>query len=198
MKRLKRTAFFLVLLLLFFAGGISFADEGKRPLSLKGIEFLTGFGKANLEEKEHHYQLIPFFVDFDFDLKPLLQKKGINYPGLIQFVEEPFFSYVFEPNDNIEFGNNFLIKIGILPETSKFQPYFKGGLGMVYITQHTREQGTQFNFNEYWGAGLHYFFKKNVAFTVEYRYRHLSNADIGKPNSGIATHFGIFGISYLF
>lgn len=198
MKRLKKSACFIFLALFIFLIGISHADEGKKPSSLKGIEFLTGFGYGNLEEKENHYQMVPLFIDFDFDLKPVVNKIGFKYPGLIQFVEEPFISCVTQPNNNIELGNNFLIKVGFLPETSKFQPYFKGGLGLIYITQHTREQGTQFNFNEYLGAGLHYFFKKNIAFTVEYRYRHISNADIDKPNSGIDTHFGIAGISYIF
>ncbi|MDD4899916.1 MAG: acyloxyacyl hydrolase [Candidatus Omnitrophica bacterium] len=169
----------------------------EKPHSLKGIEFLTGFGVARIREKGS-YHVTPFLIDLDFDLKPLTKKIGINPSIMIQGIIEPFASYVSEPDNNAEIGNNFLIKIGFLPESSKVQPYFKGGVGVVYITQHTREQGTQFNFNEYAGIGMHYFFKKNIALTAEFRWRHLSNAGIDSPNSGINTNYGICGISYLF
>jgi len=169
----------------------------EKPRCLKGIEFLTGFGVARIREKGS-YHVTPFLIDLDFDLKPLAKKIGIAPSSMIQGVIEPFASFVSEPDNNAEIGNNFLIKIGFLPETSKIQPYFKGGVGVVYITQHTREQGTQFNFNEYAGIGMHYFFKKNLALTAEFRWRHLSNAGIDSPNSGINTNYGICGISYLF
>jgi hypothetical protein len=197
MKRRLKILLFVSVGFLFLLNTPIYADEGKKS-ALKGIEVLTGFGKANLQDKEHHYQVYPLFVGFNFNLKPLVKKTGVNYPGLMEFILEPFVSYVAEPNSNAELGTNLLFKIGILPETSKFQPYLKGGIGVVYMTQHTREQGTQFNFNEYAGAGAHYFFKKNIALTAEYRYRHISNADIDKPNSGIDTHMGLIGLSYLF
>lgn len=171
-------------------------DAGEKRF-FSGIEFLSGFGTAHLQEKGR-YDVIPLYVDFDFDLKPFLQKTGFCPPGLLQFVEEPFLAGVSNPNGNIEAGNNFVLKIGILPETSRIQPYVKGGIGFLYMSQHTREQGTQFNFNEFIGFGIHLFVKKNLAFTVEYRYRHLSNSDIDKPNRGINSNFGLCGLSYIF
>lgn len=122
----------------------------------------------------------------------------LTYPGLLQFVLEPFAFYVYKPDNNIEIGNNFLIKIGLTPDTWKLQPYFKGGVSFLYMTQHTLEQGSQFNFNECTGAGFHYFFRPNMAFSAEYRYRHLSNAGIAHPNSGINSNFYLCGISYKF
>jgi len=66
------------------------------------------------------------------------------------------------------------------------------------MTLHTREQSTQFNFTEQASIGMHYFFTKNTAFTAEYRFRHLSNADIRQPNRGISTNFVTAGITYKF
>lgn len=194
MKQLGRFVIFLA-----FACLISQAcwAQEDNPKLLQGVEFLSGFGTGQLV-RERDYQLVPLFVDFDFDLRSLLTKRNINPPGLLQFVLEPFVSFVTSPNNNAEFGNNFLIKIGILPETSKFQPYFKGGVGLLYMTQHIRDQGTQFNFNELAGIGMHYFFQKNIALTLEYRFRHLSNSGIKKPNHGINNDFGLCGISCLF
>jgi hypothetical protein len=45
---------------------------------------------------------------------------------------------------------------------------------------------------------VHYFFTKTVALTFEYRFRHISNAEIKKPNRGIDSHFGLCGIVFLF
>ncbi|MDD5432558.1 MAG: acyloxyacyl hydrolase [Candidatus Omnitrophica bacterium] len=172
-------------------------EEGKCKI-LDGVEFLTGFGWGKLRTTRN-YNLIPFVVDFNFDLKPITRKIHINPPGLLQFQLEPYASFIFSPKSNVELGSGLLaFKWGVLPETSKIQPYLKIGAGMSYMTLHTVEQGTQFNFIEYGGIGVHYFFAKNTALTIEGRYRHLSNASIGDPNSGINTAFGLVGVSYQF
>ena len=162
----------------------------------KGIELLTGFGTSDTSF-QGKYQMIPVFVDFDFNIKtlPLLKK---YLPGMLEFVLEPFAFGVFKPDSNAEAGINFLLKIGFLPETSRFQPYFKGGVGLLYMSQHLLEQSTQFNFNEPASLGFHYFFQENVALTLEYRFRHLSNAGMKSPNHGVNTHFALCGIAYKF
>ena len=165
--------------------------------SLQGVEFLTGYGRAQLKEKTD-YRLLPLMVVFDFDAKPLTKKIGFNPPSLVQFQIEPFLSLVTNPQTNMEVGTSFLLKFGLLPENWKLQPYIKGGSGMIYMTQHTLEQSTQFNFISHFGAGFHYFLNKDRALTLEYRYRHLSNASIKHPNSGIDSHYCLFGITRLF
>lgn len=174
------------------------AEDKREGGCLKGVEVLIGYGLAKLKSQQGNYQILPLFIGFDYDLKPLVNKKYLALPGLFQFVLEPFISYVSSPDNNIEFGNNFLLKVGFLPETYRFQPYFKGGLGFIYMSQHTKEQGSQFNFNQCAGLGAHFFLAKDWAFTLEYRFRHISNADIEKPNKGINTNLGMFGISRRF
>ena len=199
-RKSGRLALF-VLLVLFFHTGVVFSEDMKTREAekkyLSGIEFLTGYGHGRLRSKEN-YRFYPLFVDLNFDLKKGVGQKFNNYPGLLQFALEPFYSYVWNPDTNMEIGNNFVIKAGILPQGMKFQPYFKLGAGLIYISQHTREQSTHFNFNEYAGLGAHYFFKKDIAFTLEYRYRHISNAGIKHPNTGINTSFNICGLSFIF
>lgn len=194
---MKKSAFFVILLGLgLLITDLSLADEAK-PKCFEGIEYLSGFAWGKLRAKKS-YHLTPFLVDFDFSLKPLAKKLNFNPKQLLQFQIEPFISLVSSPDTNVEAGTSFFLKAGILPHTSKFQPYIKAGLGMVYMTQHTREQSTQFNFIEQGGLGMHYFFRKNTAFTLEGRFRHLSNASIKHPNSGINTYFVVAGISYQF
>jgi len=190
-----------VSLILFFYTGVVFSEdtktreEGKKYLS--GVEILTGNGFGSLRSNQN-YLLYPLFIDFNFDLKNTAGKKFDSYPGFLQFELEPFYSYVWSPDTNMEIGNNFAIKAGIMPEGMKFQPYLKLGAGLIYISQCTREQSTHFNFNEYAGLGAHYFLKKGIAFTLEYRYRHISNAGLKQPNTGINTNFNICGLSFLF
>jgi len=171
--------------------------QKEKPKCLEGIEFFTGFGWGKLRKKQD-YHLTPLMVDFDLNLKSLTQKINFNPKQLLQFQIEPFISFVSQPDINVEIGTSFLLKIGILPQTSKFQPFILVGPGMVYMTQHTREQSTQFNFTEQAGIGIHYFFRKNIAFTLEGRFRHLSNSGIKHPNTGINTQFIFAGISYQF
>ncbi len=193
-----KKVYFLVMLL--FASAlplnISWAQETKSG-HLEAIEFFTGFGWGKLRQQKN-YHLTPFMADFDFNLKPFLQKFNFNPRPLMQFQIEPFISFVSQPDNNAEIGTAFLLKLGLLPQTSKFQPFILGGTGMVYMTQHTREQSTQFNFIDQTGIGLHYFFRKNTAFTLQGRLRHLSNARIKHPNKGIATQFVLAGILYQF
>jgi predicted porin len=66
------------------------------------------------------------------------------------------------------------------------------------MTLHTREQSTQFNFASTGALGMHYFFKENTALTIEGRYRHVSNAGIDHPNSGINNTFAVAGITQKF
>jgi len=194
---MKRIAFFAILLVAgLLLSDIALAQEEK-PKYLEGVEFFTGFGWGKLRRKGD-YHLTPFIVDFDFNLKPLIRKLNFNPSQLLQFQIEPFISFASQPNTNVEIGTSFLLKIGILPQTSKFQPFILAGPGVVYMTQHTREQSTQFNFTEQAGIGMHYFFRKNIAFTLEGRFRHLSNSGIKHPNLGINTQFVIAGISYQF
>ncbi len=197
MKMIPRAIFIAFLNLSLLLLGNGYCQEEKGQKCLQGIEYFTGFTQAKLRQKGS-YSGFPLMVDFDFNLKPLTEKIGFNPPGLLQFILEPFINPIYRPDGNLEAGNSFLIKIGFLPEDFKFQPYFKGGVGLVYMTQHTREQSTQFNFIEYAGGGIHYFFKKNTALTLECRFRHLSNAAIKEPNKGITSYFALIGMSYLF
>ncbi|MFA4888625.1 MAG: acyloxyacyl hydrolase [Candidatus Omnitrophota bacterium] len=184
---------------------LSRAEEAGGKI-LKSIEILAGYDWAEIlsrnwykiHENGRPYRDFPLMVDFDFDLKGLTRKINFDPASLLEIQVEPFVAYVQKPGPNAEAGINFFIKAGILPETSKFQPYIKGGLGLLYMTQHTREQSTQFNFNEIAGCGMHYYFQENLALTLEGRFRHISNSGMRKPNHGINTYAVLVGVARKF
>jgi opacity protein-like surface antigen len=195
MKKLK--GFFITISIIFLASLNAFAQDDIETKNLQSIDILSGFGWGKLKQKGN-YNLIPFSVAFNFNLKNLTKKINFNPRSIVQFQVEPFLSLVTKPDNNLETGVSFWLKMGLLPETSRLQPYFKLGAGLLYMTQHTLEQSTQFNFTEQLAAGFHYSLSKNTSLTLEGRWRHLSNARIKSPNSGINSYFVLTGISYKF
>jgi len=165
--------------------------------SLVAVEVLSGFSGGKLHGQDN-YHFIPLNVAFDFDLKPLTKKIDFEPRSLLQFQIEPYFGLILSPESNFETGTTFWVKAGLVPESWKFQPYVKLGAGITYMTLHTREQGTQFNFTEQCALGMHYFFTNNTALTLEGRWRHLSNSGISEPNHGINSYSVNTGIAYRF
>lgn len=173
------------------------ADEPKENRSLEAVEFIGAYGTADLDRQEDA-AYYPFFVSFDFALKPVTRKINIDPASMLQFVVEPFFTYIDEPSANIELGNTFYIKTGFVPETWAVQPYLKVGAGFTYMTLHTYEQGSQLNFIEQGVAGFHFFFTPRAALNLEYRARHLSNGDSSRPNRGVNSFYYAGGFTFTF
>jgi len=187
-------------IIIFLIAGILFYSpcvEASSFVRFKAIEILTGFAKSELK-RESDSSMVPFIFAFDFDIKPTLERFGISPPSLVELQLEPSVCYIYEPRPNVETNGTFALKLGLLPEDFKFQPYLKLGAGISFMSQHVREQATQFNFLEYYGAGVHYFLNKNLAVTLDCRYRHLSNCGTKSPNHGINSLFFVVGSTYKF
>ncbi|MCF7873282.1 MAG: acyloxyacyl hydrolase [Candidatus Omnitrophica bacterium] len=164
--------------------------------ALDSVDVLSGYLEANLEEKDE-YRAIPLLVGLNFNGNSFFERVGLDLPGRVDFILEPFVNTVVNPDKNIEVGSNFLIKY-TLTLTKKVQPFVKAGAGVVYMSQHTKEQSTQYNFLPQAGGGIQYFFSDRVALNLEYRYRHLSNAGAKHPNSGIDSDLILCGLSFYF
>ena len=197
-KKTLLTLISICLLLVFIASPVwsesdATSSTEKPHKWLKEIGFLTGYGTASLEKKSADYEVIPILPRFGFDINPIKGTIG----GDLELIAEPIMNIVISPDANVEFGASFLLKYsGHI--TSRIAPYIEGGIGMVNTTQHTHEQGTQFNFLPQVGAGLQFFLNNNLALTGGYRYRHMSNAGLSDDNSGINHHFILVGVSYFF
>lgn len=181
-----RKVIFLSAVLIF-----SFSLKG---YALESVDIFSGFLEADLAEKDD-YQVIPLFIGLNFDAEPFFEKFGMELPWESNFIFEPFVNTVISPDKNIEVGFNLLAKF-TFPVSEKIQPYFKGGVGALYMSQHTNEQRTQYNFLPQAGGGVQYFLSEKVALGFEYRYRHLSNASTGSPNRGIDANLFLCGLSF--
>jgi hypothetical protein len=177
------------------------ASSREYPLQKRFIGewgLLSGFGNSGDLAEKDNYKVVPLILRIGFDVKSLLQNKlHFSPPGITEFELEPFLNPVIGPDRNIEAGCGFLLKYAY-PLSRRFYPYIEAGAGIIYITQHTREQATQYNFIPQAGGGLIYFLEENLALTLGYRYRHLSNASIKQPNRGIELRLYLLGLSLFY
>lgn len=197
---LKKCFAFIVISLIsisLLSSGKCAADEGERKSFLKEVGILSGYASGDLIDKDD-YELVLTVLRFGFDLKPFINKFHLDVPGILEFMVEPFANTVISPDSNAEVGFNLLFKYAY-PLTERIYPYFEGGAGFVYMTQHTLEQGTQYNFVPQVGAGITYFIKKDkLALNLGYRYRHLSNCSVEHPNKGINVSTVLAGVSLFY
>jgi lipid A 3-O-deacylase len=185
--------FFIVIILLYVNVFPSGASE-KNSFCLEEFGLLTGYGKASIVGED--YKLLAFMPRWGFNIKGVAAKIGLKPPGRLEFLVEPLANVVIKPNTNTEVGCSFLLKYGI--PLGHLLAFVEGGVGMLYMSQHTVEQGTQYNCLLQSGIGFQYFLNEKWALTSAYRFRHLSNAGISSRNHGINAHMALIGFSYFY
>ena len=87
-------------------------------------------------------------------------------------------------------------RINFFPRRS-LQPYFAANAGFLLFTTSVPTIGaTAFNFDFEFGMGLEWYRRPGRAWSVDYRYHHISNAYTGNENPGIDN--GTFRVAYTF
>ena len=176
-----------IFMLVLFAVSPVWSGTGSPPPAekphkwLREVGLLTGYGIASLDKKNADYEVIPVLTQFGFDINPLARKLHIDPRGTVECVVEPLMNVVISPDTNAEAGCSLLLKYSD-HITSRIAPYIEGGFGIIYTTQHTHEQGTQYNFLSQVGVGLQFFLNEKFALTGGYRFRHMSNAGLDDDN----------------
>jgi lipid A 3-O-deacylase len=77
-------------------------------------------------------------------------------------------------------------------------PFVEAGAGVTATDIRDGDLSTTFEFNLQLGLGVHLFVRDDVAFTLEYRFMHLSNAGMDAPNLGVNDSVGLLGITWFF
>lgn len=117
------------------------------------------------------------------------------YHGHPELLGELFAGEQFNPSGRYLFGFTPLIQYNFATG-SRWMPFVTGGVGLSYTNISGRDLSNGFQFNVQTGAGTHYFIREDTAVTVQYRWLHLSNAGLERPNSGTNTQMFYAGLDW--
>jgi len=119
--------------------------------------------------------------------------------GNVELAGEGFGNAIFEGDGSYISGGTLWVRYNLVPQHSHgLVPYAQAGGGFVSTDINHGIVGQPFNFNLGLALGARYFVGHNWALSLEYRYQHISNADLNKHNLGINAHGPILGVSYFF
>lgn len=144
-------------------------------------------------------EMVPIHMHIGYTLfkgQPWLLPEGSFEIGI-----EPFASVITSIKKKTASGSNeFGLALPVLTYNFNLgygiSPFVVGGLGVMYKDLRGLHMGGKFTFMETIGAGLSYFLNENVGLSVEWRFRHMSNAGIYDENVGLNSGIFLAGFSY--
>ncbi len=147
-----------------------------------GLDLEGGFGPPVLTQN-HEHDLVLGSVHFGWAFAPRWELTGELWGGA---QTNPGYGRVlgFTPHVRYLFMNH-----------SRWVPFLDAGLGLADTNIRDRDISTEYEFNIQVGGGVLCFLDRNVALAFEYRWFHLSNADIQTPNRGVNTQLLSIGLS---
>lgn len=81
---------------------------------------------------------------------------------------------------------------------SKWVPYLEAGAGGTWSEIRDGDLSSDFEFNLLWGGGARWHARPRTSLTVGYRWFHVSNLGLSRPNKGIDAHVLLLGFSRAF
>ena len=105
---------------------------------------------------------------------------------------------VFEGVGEFMAGATIWLRYNFVPRESRFAPFVQAGAGGTYTDINPRLIGQDFNFNLDLGAGVRYLLASRWSVNVEYRYQHISNANMADRNLGVNAHGPMLAVSFFF
>ncbi len=194
--RISFAAAFLAVCAMFsssvFAGTSSEGPGSKSRFNDLSINSGYTWGDVRYNDR---IKIVPFSIRKGFDIS---RSVGMDGPGVLQLGIEPFFNTIIEPDEGYEAGLNVGLRY-IAPVSNGVSFYGEILSGPMYLSIDTVEQDEPgLNFLSQIGAGIQVDLSSDVAFITGYRWRHLSNANLRKPNMGINTNYILAGFSFVY
>jgi opacity protein-like surface antigen len=118
--------------------------------------------------------------------------------GNFEALADGFGGAIFEGPGSYVAGFTLWLRYNLVPPSWRIVPYVQAGGGVLSTDIDRGLVGEPFNFNLDAGVGLRYFLSARWSLELEYRFQHISNADLGKKNVGINAQGPILGVSYFF
>ena len=117
--------------------------------------------------------------------------------GNWELLEEIFAGEQSYPKSRYEVGETTVLRYNFITGT-RWVPFIDGGFGAMGTDIGHPNLGSTFEFNEYAGAGVDYFWRTNSALSLQYRFTHVSDGGIAAPNGGLNQHILYAGLSWFF
>lgn len=171
-------------------------DDGSSELSprhgLQQYGALLGYGWS----QQRQIGVIPVFAHAGWAFWDVIDRPLRRWHLDLNYVLEGWIAGLNAPYTSaVEFGINPLSARIAYDAGQQFVPYLQAGVGVMYTSIQGARLGGPFEFDEYGAVGLELYCTRNYALTIEYRYRHMSNAGINDDNRGLDTSFVLFGFT---
>jgi hypothetical protein len=111
---------------------------------------------------------------------------------------EIFAADIYHGPGNYIAGATLWLRYNFVPEGWKFVPYIEGGGGGTSLDIPHNYDGKDFNFNLEAAVGFRYFIMPRCSLNAEYRFQHISNADLWDKNIGVNASGPSVGVSLFF
>jgi opacity protein-like surface antigen len=174
----------------------NFSRGGKEFQNVTGAFFYFDTGRNNRPS-----------VDFALDTLRLgIMLNDPAGPGLLtgnfELLGEVFAGPVVEGPGNVLAGGTLVFRYNFVQPSARLIPYVQVGAGGVYTDIPEKESGGLISlpveFNLQAGAGTRIMLNDRWSIVIEGAYRHISNAEIKKPNFGIDSVGGNLGFGFFF
>lgn len=117
--------------------------------------------------------------------------------GSLETGLEPWLRYYLEPRGATGEGLKVALRYHFLGASPIF-PYVEALAGVGGTSLNVHEIRSNFTLVLEAGVGLGYFLTDGVQLTAGYRFQHVSNGNIERPNRGFNSDAGVLGVSFFF
>ncbi len=122
---------------------------------------------------------------------------GEGFPrGNLELAVEGFGAGIFSGTGHYIAGSTLLFRHNFVPHGWRVIPFVELGAGLTSMDIDHRYDGQNFNFNLSAALGARYFIQPRLAVSLEYRYQHISNADLGAHNIGLNAEGPVLSLSW--
>ena len=189
-------ALFAVLSWVAAAAATDPATEYARGTKIFSLQ-VGGGVQNNVEEHERISSISFVNVAPRLSVLPLDPIGGGFFKGSLETGLEPWFQFYLEPRTAAAEGLKVALRYHFLGAAPIF-PYAEVTVGVGGTSLDVQEARSDFVFVMEAGVGLGYFLTDGVQLTAGYRFQHVSNGNIEKPNKGFNSDVGILGVSFFF
>jgi hypothetical protein len=144
--------------------------------------------------QEHDFALMR--IQYGLMLDGAFQPEGSTL-GNWEVIGELFAGNQFEPKGAYLVGVAPVLRCHVNTGT-RWMPFVDLGAGFSATDIGLPDLRTVFEFNVQGGAGFNYFLWDDTAITAQYRFLHLSNAGLKRPNLGVNTNVIYVGLNHFF